>query len=586
MKKILSLLSFILATAVVFTACKKLDPLPYYGNGQAISLSVANATIAPTPADSSKTVLELNWTDPKYATDTANYKYVVEIDSTTNFSTPTSRILTSKRSMSFTGRELNSILLNYGYALGAPKSAYVRVTSSYANNNERYVSNVVKITVTPFTDPSKLTTQNTSVTTSLDNQNLPSNKFSWTPAFKEYTGAVTYVLQYDSAGKNFANPKDIAVDANAFDKTLTQGEINDAALSLGIAGGTTGKLDFRVKATTALGAVAYSNPVSVTVATYVPLLRLYMPGGYQSATGNGNDWDPNTAPEMIRDLRSGLLNKMYYTYLYLPANAEFKVTQGRSWDVNYGGSNGKLERNGPNFKVTTAGVYRFTVNRETMEYDLREGRMATVGSATAADWNPGNAFPTTQMGYASRNLFVGVQNLNTGGWKMIDSNNWNDGSKSVGETRSYGSNGGPGSTMIVNGPNFPDIATAGRYRIIWDGRNPDDIKYELSAATEMRVVGDGMQGVNAWDPGSSPQMTYIGNGKWQITLALVGGKDIKFLAGNAWGAFDYEDASGGVTATGVARKIKWDGGPNFKTPATSGTYTITLDEQAQTVTIN
>jgi hypothetical protein len=169
---------------------------------------------------------------------------------------------------------------------------------------------------------------------------------------------------------------------------------------------------------------------------------------------------------------------------------------------------------------------------------------------------------------------------------MIDSNNWNDGSKSVGETRSYGSNGGPGSTMIVNGPNFPDIATAGRYRIIWDGRNPDDIKYELSAATEMRVVGDGMQGVNAWDPGSSPQMTYIGNGKWQITLALVGGKDIKFLAGNAWGAFDYEDASGGVTATGVARKIKWDGGPNFKTPATSGTYTITLDEQAQTVTIN
>lgn len=34
-------------------------------------------------------------------------------------------------------------------------------------------------------------------------------------------------------------------------------------------------------------------------------------------------------------------------------------------------------------------------------------------------------------------------------------------------------------------------------------------------------------------------------------LDLVAGKDIKFLAGDAWGAFDYEDNSGGSTATGT-----------------------------------
>lgn len=94
---------------------------------------------------------------------------------------------------------------------------------------------------------------------------------------------------------------------------------------------------------------------------------------------------------------------------------------------------------------------------------------------------------------------------------------------------------------------------------MWDGRDVDNIKYEMSPATEMRVVGDGMQGVNAWDPGASPQMTYNGNGVWSITLTLVAGKDIKFLAGNAWGAFDYEDNSGGSTATGTPRKIKWEG---------------------------
>jgi hypothetical protein len=54
--------------------------------------------------------------------------------------------------------------------------------------------------------------------------------------------------------------------------------------------------------------------------------------------------------------------------------------------------------------------------------------------------------------------------------------------------------------LLVNDANMPDIATAGRYRVIWDGRNVDNVKYEMSPATEMRVVGDGMQGVNDWDP--------------------------------------------------------------------------------------
>ena len=67
-----------------------------------------------------------------------------------------------------------------------------------------------------------------------------------------------------------------------------------------------------------------------------------MPGNYQAATGNGIDWDAATAPEFIRDLRPAALNKLYYMYIYLPAGAEFKITQGRSWDVNYGGTGGKL----------------------------------------------------------------------------------------------------------------------------------------------------------------------------------------------------------------------------------------------------
>ena len=63
---------------------------------------------------------------------------------------------------------------------------------------------------------------------------------------------------------------------------------------------------------------------------------------------------------------------------------------------------------------------------------------------------------------------------------------------------------------------------------------------------------------------------------WTITIALKAKKDIKFLVGNAWGAFDYEDNSGQSQryATGVDKPIKWEGGNNFKTPTTAGGHHI------------
>lgn len=596
----MKLISKLFLTAIVatglFSACSKIDnlkkvePLPVYLLGVSPVLSTSATTVVPTLADTNRNVVTFSWTNPKYAQDSSLYKYILEIDTTgKNFANEKTKIVTGVTNTSFTGRELNSFLLRLGFKLSVAQSIDVRLISSYGNNNERYMSNVVKVTVTPFADPAILSTEKTTVTLALATAAQPSNTFSWTDAFKGYPDAVTYTLQYDSSGKNFASVKEIAVGAAILAKGLTQGEMNSTALSCGVPGGNTGKIEYRIKAVSAFGATAYSNTVSVTIQSYLPIRRVYLPGGYQAATGNGNNWDPGTAPELIRDLRSAVFNDMYYIYIYLPASAEFKVTVGRSWDVNYGGSGGNLSAGGANFSVPTAGYYRVSVNINTMKYDIREGRMGFVGGATGANWDPPSVFPNYAMGAAATNLFVGLTNFTAGqGWKLIDNNAWNNGSNAVDETRSYGSTGGSGSTMEVNGANFADITTTQRNRVIWDGRDVNNIKYEMSPALEMRLVGDGMNqaGVNDWDPPTSPQMTYSGNGVWTITIALKANKDIKFLAGNAWGAFDYEDNSGGSQATGVNRSIKWEGGSNFKTPATAGTYTITLNEYTQTMQIN
>lgn len=567
--------------------CHKVPDLPYYEKGTTVTLTANKTTVTSTPADSITNVISFAWTSPKYAQDSGMYKYVLEIDSTgRNFSKESTKIIIGALGTTLTGKELNTILLNYGFSLGVGYDIDVRVKSSYGNNNELYLSNVLKIRVTPYSDPSVLTTANINVTCALATAANLSNTFTWTSSFNGYTGNVTYTLQYDSATKNFVAPIDIPVGVNLFSKSLNQGEMNQTALSSGIPGGNTGKVEYRVKAVTAQGATSYSNVVNVTIASYFPIVRFYLPGGYQAATGNGANWDPPTAPEFVRDLRPGALNKLYYMYIYLPAGAEFKVTQGRDWAINYGGSGGNLSSGGANLTVATSGVYRISIDRELMKYDIREGRMGFVGGATGAGWTPANVFPNYAMGNSQPELFVGLTDFTTGGWKLIDYNDWNNGDLTVLNARSYGAAGGSGSTLEVNGANMPDIATAGRYRVIWDGRNVDNVKYEMSPATEMRVVGNGLQGVPDWNPGASPQMTYAGNGVWTLTATLVGGKEIKFLAGNDWGAFDYEDNSGGSNGVGTPRKIKWEGGSNFNTPAATGSYTITLDEKAQTVTFN
>jgi hypothetical protein len=588
MKNSIKLLSLGWVLVLTVLACTKVADLPFYDKGSAVTLSSSFATVVSTQADSNRNVVSFTWTNPKHGTDSANYKFVLSIDSAgRNFSREVTKTVMGARSTALTGRELNNILLNYGFAVGRPHSLDVKVTSSYGNNNERLESNVVRITVSPFDDPAVLTTQNTTISPTLAVSNNPGNSFTWSRSFPGYTGNITYTLQYDSAGKNFATPRDFPVGTNLLTVTLTNFEMNETALNDGVVGGTTGRIEYRVRAVTAQGAVSFSNAVSVTINTYVPILRFYMPGSYQSATGNGSNWTPGDAPELIRDIRPEAMNKLYYIYLFLPANSEFKVTQGRSWDINYGGTNNILAQNGANFSVSTAGVYRISIDRANMRYDIREGRMGFVGGATGANWNPGASFPDYAMGHPERNLFVGLTNLNSaGGWKLIDNNGWNSGDITASNARSYGANGGSGSTMQVNGPNMPDVSATGRYRVIWDGRDVNNIKYEISPATEMRVVGNGITGVSDWNPGASPQMTYVGSGVWTISIALDANEDIKFLAGNAWGAFDYEDASGGSQSTGSPRRIKWDGGPNFKTPATAGTYTITLNENTQTVTIN
>lgn len=157
MKHIFKFFIAVAAVMFAFSACNKVDDLPLYGNGEAVQLSSSVTTIAAAAADSNNTVVTFAWTNPKYAQDSSLYKFVIEIDSVgRNFSKEVTKTVRGAFTTSMTAKELNDILLGFGFAYNTAYVVDVRVTSSYGNNNEQYKSNTIQLNVTPYKVPPKV----------------------------------------------------------------------------------------------------------------------------------------------------------------------------------------------------------------------------------------------------------------------------------------------------------------------------------------------------------------------------------------------------------------------------------------------
>ncbi|NNV56189.1 SusE domain-containing protein [Limnovirga soli] len=157
MKHISKLFLLSMAAALLFMGCDKVGNLPSYKNGIAPVLSSSTNSVAAAPADSLNNVLTLLWTSPKYETNLLTVKYVVEIDTAGgNFAKASSKTISGDYGISYTAKELNNILLGYGFAFGEPHDMIIRVTSSYANNNEPYTSNTITVQMTAYKIPPKI----------------------------------------------------------------------------------------------------------------------------------------------------------------------------------------------------------------------------------------------------------------------------------------------------------------------------------------------------------------------------------------------------------------------------------------------
>ncbi|MCP9752634.1 SusE domain-containing protein [Ferruginibacter sp. HRS2-29] len=156
MKYYLKTLVAMLCFAAIFSACDKVDNLPVYGDGTEPILTVSNTVVAPVPADSLNAVVSFSWTNPGYATDSATVKYVLQLDTSASFSHPILKTVSGSLATSLKGKELNTILLNYGFLINTPHDIYSRLIASYANNNQQLYSNTIKINASAYKVPPKV----------------------------------------------------------------------------------------------------------------------------------------------------------------------------------------------------------------------------------------------------------------------------------------------------------------------------------------------------------------------------------------------------------------------------------------------
>ncbi|RYY62269.1 MAG: SusF/SusE family outer membrane protein [Chitinophagaceae bacterium] len=604
MKKIIY---FLAASILVLNACKKTDFAGDDPTGE--GLTGFNLR---TPATSSSVVLNaatpdqavtFSWSAATPGLTTApTYKVIMALRTGGDLATPLLEFdAQGNTSLDLTYTAIDAALSGKGIAAAAVTELNWSVV---ATNGDKTVmaSNVFIITVKRFSDgasPFQVLAPVSTLTAQSINPSSTSDKFEfrWTKSKAAQGGpAITYKVLFaerkvDGAGNpltiDWNNPL-FSVDAdNSGTDSLATISYKQMSDLLSEAGFT--NLPVPASLTWTVVAMSgdwkqysdYSNNIVLTRE-----IKMYIVG---SATPNG--WDASQAIRMIAD---GSNFGVFYMYVYLIGGQEMKFLNGQAFppaagavDWGMGSGPGELTADGEsNIGIATSGVYRVTVDLNNMKYYLQTGRMATVGGATIAGWDPPGVFPSQEFGFAGTNLFLGVFDFNGGNdFKLIDGDSWPGGGGPVSQTRDYGRGSTDGVLAESNEGNLPGPA-AGRNRVIWDGTDPLNLKYQIMPASEMRIVGNGMTGVNDWDPGASPQMTWAGNGVWTLTLALKSNMEIKFLAGNDWGAFDYEDNSGGNQATGVPMKAAWTGGPNFKTPTVAGTYTVTLNEKTQTVTIN
>ncbi|MEC4004612.1 SusE domain-containing protein [Flavobacterium sp. SUN052] len=273
---------------------------------------------------------------------------------------------------------------------------------------------------------------------------------------------VTYAVQVDKTGNDFANATTITTTTNTY-ATISSDVLNSASVAVGLVPFTQGGLEVRIMSTigTTSSQTAYSNVVTYLVTPYTTELpKLAVPGNHQG-------WNPPTAP-VLRASAFGATD--YEGYVYLDGAYKF-VAPDASGNVNWGNPDwgddgsfsGVLALTGESDCNNPAGYYRVKANTTTLTYSTELTNWGIVGAATPGGWGS-----STQLTYnPTTKKWEGIMPMTAGEFKFRANQAW---------TINYG---GDPAALSQDGSNL-SVAADGTYKVELDLSNARAYTYTLT----------------------------------------------------------------------------------------------------------
>lgn len=302
-----------------------------------------------------------------------------------------------------------------------------------------------------------ITSPSAGLTYELLQENAANEAFNmeWSEADFGLNSPVKYDVQA-SASEDFSEITNVVTALSTTTTSLTIGQLNTVSLSAGLPFDVQSDLYIRVRAylgvATSSGFI-YSEPISMKVTPYEPLIDLSTPWGMVgSATPNG--WNPPDVPFWKTDA-NGIDDGKYVAYVTL-VDGDIKIRKDELWEVNYGGGNNVLVANGDNIPMT-AGTYKFEIDMNLLTYDFEEYSWGIIGDATPNGWDG----PDVNLEYnGERNTWDAEVEFTDGYIKFRFNDAW---------TLSYGDAGADGTLESEDTADIP--VTAGNYLVSVDFNN-------------------------------------------------------------------------------------------------------------------
>ena len=311
-----------------------------------------------------------------------------------------------------------------------------------------------------------------------DNMEGLAERFVWTASDFGQGVIPNYDVEIDFAGENFDTPVVIGSTSGSLQLAVSNNVLNNAVLALGATPFEVANFEVRIKAYVGTS-VLYSNVVEMIITPYTTETpKLWMPGGYQSTSGYGDNFAHATAPQ-LKALAYG--NTTFEGYVYIANDITstdngFKFSTQENWTgTNYGAgaTPSTLSPTGENI-TATAGYYRVKVdtNPEVLSLNMTQTTWGIVGNSTPGGWE--NSTPMT-YDPATKKWWIVValtaQNAPDNGWKFRANNSWDI---NLGDAVLNATDG-----ILSEGGSNIGVATAGTYRIELDLSNPRDYKYTI-----------------------------------------------------------------------------------------------------------